>query len=306
MNMKKIVSAMVATSLVVIPTTSTVANDRALFKANAVNVVGNDPPLIRAGYAPVDDGVARIVPPPYRVMIDDSIPASMQIVWGSGDNWMEVLRRALAPVDLVVEPDWANNVIKIYPNRKSAQAVAGQDQKGGMSGTLDDKGRIVRSNNLDPAMPVTAAVHAAGTTVDHGGGFIVTQQSQTPQSGGFLVTRSHAAADANPSPAMPQPVLIRKESAEKLVSDRKGELPPPDVMWRLMKAAVARDRITLSGVSSLADEKERAKYGRMYAVKLRENLLKVGFPSDIVVLAEEHGGKAERGGVLIVIGKGGN
>jgi hypothetical protein len=199
MNMKKIVSAMVAASLVVIPTTSAVANDRELFKANAANMAGNDLPLIRAGYAPVDDAMARIVPPPYRVMIDESIPASMQIVWGNGDNWMEVLRRALAPVDLVVEPDWANNVIKIYPNRKSVQATAGQGQQVGTSGAHDDRSRIMRSGNLDPGRSATAVTPATGVTANSGGGFIVTKQSQTTQSGGFVVTRPSTAASANPS-----------------------------------------------------------------------------------------------------------
>lgn len=68
---------------------------------------------IPAGSAKVDQGLARIIPPPYRIELDRSVPSTMILNWPAGSNWMEVLRQAIAPMGLVAVPDWSHNIVRI-------------------------------------------------------------------------------------------------------------------------------------------------------------------------------------------------
>jgi hypothetical protein len=304
MNMKKTAKAMVVASLVLgLPASSIVnaASDRALFEMSARNAsgsVGAGEPLVRAGHAPIDDAVARIVPVPYRIMLDESVPASMQLVWGSGDNWMEVLRRALVPVGLVAEPDWANNAIRISWRQKATPPAIAQDQP-------------IAAAPAAPAYQdrLTPNGQAAASRA---GGFVVTQQ-QAPQSGGFVVTRPSevVAATSQPQHQDSREVLSARsgqpyghDSVERFTVGATGKLPSPDVMWRLMTAAVNGGKIVLSGVSTSGNEMRRARYGKMYADRLRARLLEVGFPSDTVVLGERQSDRANKAGVRIMVSKG--
>jgi hypothetical protein len=280
------------------------APDRALFEANASSVGRSGAPLVVAGHAPIDDAVARIVPVPYRIMMDESVPASMQLVWGSGDNWMEVLRRALVPVGLVAEPDWAKNTIRIsWRQNGNTPAVVQEQPIAAAPAAPGYQGRFA---------PAGQASIAPSSGIGRGGGFVVTQQ-QAPQSGGFVVTRPVAVvAEPSPSPrqasreSLPagsgQPSM--PDSIERFTVGATGKLPSPDVMWRLMTAAVNGEKIVLSGVSTSSDEKRRARHGKMYANRLRARLLEVGFPSDTVVLGERQSDRANKAGVRIMVSKG--
>lgn len=68
---------------------------------------------VAAGHAPIEQALSTIIPKPYRIALDQSIPASAMVVWPAGTDWMKVLRAAVAPLDLYVEPDWSSNIIRI-------------------------------------------------------------------------------------------------------------------------------------------------------------------------------------------------
>lgn len=118
--------------------------------------------------------------------------------------------------------------------------------------------------------------------------FVVVKQAER-MFGDFVVAKQSA----------PVQVLARFETHE-----RTGNLPDPNVMWRLMQAAVNGDRIVLSGVSGVSNAKERERYANNYANKLRNSLLAVGFPAGTVVVAEDADHFGKRGGVTIEIIKG--
>lgn len=68
---------------------------------------------VKAGSAPIEQALSTIIPVPYRIALDQSVPASAIIVWPAGNDWMKVLRAAVAPLDLYVEPDWKSNTIRV-------------------------------------------------------------------------------------------------------------------------------------------------------------------------------------------------
>jgi hypothetical protein len=70
---------------------------------------------IQAGYAPMDQALATLVPAPYHILVDRSISRHAVLTWRSGNDWMAVLRNALAPMNLRVRADWNTNTIEIYP-----------------------------------------------------------------------------------------------------------------------------------------------------------------------------------------------
>lgn len=272
-----------ALALPAIPMANT--NDRALFVVGAKGGEVN-PLMVRSGAAVIDDALVRIVPAPYRVMLDESIPASMQLVWGSGDNWMDVLTRALTPVGLVAEPDWAKNSIKISW-RKRIQAPD-------FASTPD-------------LSLVSGQVAAAPAAPRSGGGFVVAPSAPDAarSGGGFVVIKPNPVISATTPRAVERAAIAPQQHAGgRYVTKSDGTLPGPDVMWQLMKAAVNGDRIVLSGVSALGNDEQRARYSRMYADKLRANLLSVGFPSHSVVVGDRFPDRSNKAAVRIVIDKG--
>lgn len=78
---------------------------------------------IPAGSARVDQGLARIIPPPYRIELDRSVPSTMILNWPSGNNWMDVLRQGIAPMGLVAVPDWSHNIVRIMRVHSEAAAT---------------------------------------------------------------------------------------------------------------------------------------------------------------------------------------
>jgi hypothetical protein len=68
---------------------------------------------VQAGSAPIEQALSTIIPAPYHIELDRSVPTAAVIVWPAGSDWMMVLRAAVAPLDLYVEPDWQNNTIRV-------------------------------------------------------------------------------------------------------------------------------------------------------------------------------------------------
>ena len=82
---------------------------------------------VQGGSAPIEQALSTIIPAPYKIELDKSVPSSMVVVWPAGDDWMGVLRHALAPMSIYVEPDWKHNVIRVVswsPEHYAKQAVA--------------------------------------------------------------------------------------------------------------------------------------------------------------------------------------
>lgn len=281
MKLKRIAMAVLAASMV-LPAApmANQFNDRALFTASARGGSGKVP-IVRAGTALIDDALLRVVPAPYRIMLDESVPASMYLVWGNGDNWMDVLTRALSPVGLVAEPDWAKNVIKIAWKKIPAPAP-----------------RIAAA----PAAPVVTAV--APVVLAAPSAPAAPQPQRT--NGSFVVVQPEPKPEPKVIAPYPRPPVAQASPAAlaHFTADGHGKMPAPDVMWQLMKAAVNGDRIVLAGVSSISSDVKRARYAGLYARKLRDNMLAVGFPAHAVVIGEQTSGRANKPGVRIVIIKG--
>ena len=323
LSMKKTVKALMVTSLMLALPTIPMANpasDRALFMAGAAGSRPNAVPMVRAGNAVIDDALSRIVPSPYRILLDESVPASMQIVWSAGDNWMNVLTRALAPIGLVAEPDWSKNTITIAWRQK-APVIAP---------VLAPESNIAAAFEA-PEAPVAPVPQRKPNYRDSGfkAGFVAVQQTQPqPQQpravGGFVVVKPDARPEVGKpdtaKPDLPTERFVERfterstervtersieRTALRFTADANGDLPTPSVMWQLMNAAVNGDQIVLSGVSSMGREDQRSRYSSMYAAKLRANLLKVGFPANSVVLSDRHpSDRANKPGVRIMINKG--
>lgn len=68
---------------------------------------------VKGGNAQIDKALGIIIPMPYEILLDQSVPATLVLVWQDGDNWMEVLRKALAPIGLMAVPDWSKNNVTI-------------------------------------------------------------------------------------------------------------------------------------------------------------------------------------------------
>lgn len=288
MKAKRIVMA-VLTAAMALPATPMASqfNDRALFTASARGGSVDKAPVVRAGTALIDEALMRVIPVPYRIMLDESVPASMYLVWGNGDNWMAVLTRALLPVGLVAKPDWSKNIIKI--ERKIIPA---------------HNSRIAAASTapvvIAPAPAAVVPVVSPATDVPDQNGNLVQPQRT---NGSFVVVKPEPKVPA-PNPVSP----VAQDSHAVLAhftAYGHGQIPAPDVMWQLMKAAVKGDRIVLEGFSSVSDEQRRARYAGIYARKLRDNMLAVGFPARAVVIEERGAVRANKPGVRIVIIKGG-
>jgi hypothetical protein len=118
--MKKTLIAVLVASLIS-PVISAIADDRANFQTYAKT--DENPLMIKSGMAVVDVAMSKIIPSPYRILIDSSVPSSMMVVWHDGNNWMEVLKDAVAPMGLVATPDWNNNTVTIAWGKGKKPAI---------------------------------------------------------------------------------------------------------------------------------------------------------------------------------------
>lgn len=260
--MKRSLVAVLA-AVVAMPAMPALSGDRALFHQNEMR----EAPAVMGGSAPIDKALPQIVPSPYRVYLDDTVPATLFLVWKQGDNWMEVLNRALAPVGLVARPDWAKNSITIGWSQQPAAAA-----------------------------PVAAAPEAPIR--------ISTQRSASGMSGSFEVASPVSAPESASRKPSAKVAPAREEvEAEVIVAGHKGRLPAPGEMWRLMKAAVAGKQIILTGYSGVRDEKRRVLLANSYANTLRDKLLAIGFPASgtVVNVRETYGSAGDRPRVEIAV-----
>jgi hypothetical protein len=84
---------------------------------------------VASGSAPIEQALSTIIPAPYHIALDESVPSSAVIVWPAGNDWMKVLRAAVAPLDLYVEPDWSNNTVRIVRLHENAYAASNSDMQ---------------------------------------------------------------------------------------------------------------------------------------------------------------------------------
>lgn len=270
------------------------ADDRALFYQGGAVRAAVQMPVVMAGSATIDEALPRIIPSPYRVILDDSVPASLYLIWGNGDNWMAVLNRALAPIGLVAQPDWSRNTVSVIWRKQTAPAQAA---------------------TATPVLPVGSVHGVAGAPVapppvpaKQNGRFEIVRPLEQSPAQPFTpapVQQSPSAKAALPSEAL-SPAATPISERSKFVFGITGQLPDPGVMWQLMKAVVGGDRLVLTGASTVKDDEKRVRYSNGYATRLRANLLAVGFPPSSVVVVE-HEVNAERSnkpGVKILISRG--
>lgn len=83
---------------------------------------------IKAGSAPFDLALETIVPQPYRIELKAKVSPSAVVAWSEGDNWMTVLRSALAPMGFRAEHDLARNTVvisgEVVPTTRPPQPTA--------------------------------------------------------------------------------------------------------------------------------------------------------------------------------------
>lgn len=68
---------------------------------------------VRAGSAVLDIALATIIPAPYQVRVDSSIPKTAVLTWSDHGDWMSALRQAAAPMGIRILPNWENNTIAL-------------------------------------------------------------------------------------------------------------------------------------------------------------------------------------------------
>ena len=78
---------------------------------------------IKSGTAQLEQALATLVPTPYEIKLDQSIPRSMIVTWSDQPDWMSALRQAVAPSGLRIVPDWANNTVSIATGNAPATNV---------------------------------------------------------------------------------------------------------------------------------------------------------------------------------------
>jgi hypothetical protein len=103
--------------------------DRWMFGFGSSKVSKTDAPVVHGGTENIDEALAKIIPPPYKIVVDDSIPASTKIIWGDGYDWMLVLKNALSPIGLMADADWSNNVVTIRWNAAAKSMPAQFSEK---------------------------------------------------------------------------------------------------------------------------------------------------------------------------------
>lgn len=96
---------------------------------------------VPAGTDTIENALLRIVPAPYKITLDRRVPASAVLVWGAGDNWFLVLEKALLPLGLDAEADWAHNTVTIRgPNSGRSMPVRPSSTASSMNHSAETKG----------------------------------------------------------------------------------------------------------------------------------------------------------------------
>lgn len=91
---------------------STYANDRELFYPSwQTGSKASQKFLLEAGQAPIDEALEKIIPMPYQIILDETVPETIFLVWSASNNWMQSLEMALAPIGLEVSTNWPKNEV---------------------------------------------------------------------------------------------------------------------------------------------------------------------------------------------------
>lgn len=121
---------------------------------------------VRAGNAPIDQALARIIPAPYKIELDRSVSSNTVLVWAAGENWMTVLKRAIAPLGLVADPDWSRNTVRIVRVPSDVPATP----RGAVTMPLDQPERVgLAASGSNPFMSAPTSRHAAGASIRSAG-----------------------------------------------------------------------------------------------------------------------------------------
>lgn len=241
--------------------------DRQLFYRQALADLDNKKESL-----PIDQALAKLIPDPYIIYVDKSVPSTLQLSFvdpGKNGDWLDSLEKALAVTGLMVQPDWNRNTLRIVSSKSQGRTLPGQGQS---------------SASASPVMPVfRGRFESAG---------IDNSKSKNPA----LVEDVSIKTPARDEAPVPELRVIRS-------SHLAGRLPISSDMWELMQAAVAGRRIMLVGYSAVAEEKTRIRLSNTYAHRLRARLMEIGFPAHLVVVHErkEYKEKSERPQVQVVV-----
>lgn len=241
--------------------------DRQLFYRQALADLDNKKESL-----PIDQALAKLIPDPYIIYVDKSVPSTLQLSFvdpGKNGDWLDSLEKALAVTGLMVQPDWNRNTLRIVSSKSQARILPGQEQSSALA---------------SPVMPVfRGRFESAG--IDN---------SKSKNSA--LVEDVSIKTPTRDEAPVPELRVIRS-------SHLAGRLPISSDMWELMQAAVAGRRIMLVGYSAVAEEKTRIRLSNTYAHRLRARLMEIGFPAHLVVVHErkEYKEKSERPQVQVVV-----
>jgi hypothetical protein len=243
--------------------------DRQLFYRQALADLDNKKELL-----PIDQALAKLIPDPYIIYVDKSVPSTLQLSFvdpGKNGDWLDSLEKALAVSGLIVQPDWNRNTLRIVSSKSQDRTPSGQGPS---------------SVSSSPVMPVfRGRFESAGTD---------NSKSRNPALVEEVSVKTPARDEA--PAAGPELRVIRS-------SHLAGRLPVSSDMWELMQAAVAGRRIMLVGYSAVTEEKTRIRLSNTYAHRLRARLMEIGFPAHLVVVHErkEYKEKSERPQVQVVV-----
>lgn len=277
------------------------AGDRSLFSQPVVRA-----PLSSTAHAPIDKALGRIIPVPYRILLDGSVPTSVIITWQPGDNWMAVLSAALAPIGLVAVPDWSQNSITVTwrqansspsapptgaavsPKRQPAPVVdaieptfvnpqtpAYASAAPIISGAIESP---VVNNRQPSVMPTKSKMTGAFSAVSNGG---ETYHRISPRLvTGIIGSADHSSGD--------QLKLSAASNTDSVVSRSKPVFVPTSGVigkadkWALIRAAVEGRTLVIAGYSGASTESGRIWWANSWAKKVKAVLEDMGIPSELI------------------------
>jgi len=100
--------------------------DRQLFYRQALADLDNKKESL-----PIDQALAKLIPDPYIIYVDKSVPSTLQLSFvdpGKNGDWLDSLEKALAVTGLMVQPDWNRNTLRIVSSKSQARILPGQEQ----------------------------------------------------------------------------------------------------------------------------------------------------------------------------------
>lgn len=72
----------------------------------------------------IDRALTRLVPSPYRAMVDSSVPASTVLTWTASSDWLRALHEATLAAGLRVRPLFEAGVLEVLPAPAQSRTAA--------------------------------------------------------------------------------------------------------------------------------------------------------------------------------------